>query len=237
MLDVSNLSVAYGKHQALNSVSIQVEKDETVVILGSNGAGKTSLMKAIAGLVPSDPSSKIDFFGNSLKAIPNHKIVETGLALVPEGRGLFPQLSVLENLKLGANPKNSRGLEEEKLELVHELFPRVKERSRQLVGTMSGGEQQMVAIGRALMSNPKLLVLDEPSLGLAPIVVSELFEALERIKETGVSMLIVEQNVKISLKIADRGYLIDTGDIVGEGTAEELLNSSDVKTAFLGSSH
>lgn len=234
MLDVSALSVRYGHHLALHGVSLAVAAGETVVILGANGAGKSSLLKAVAGLVPSEASSGLQFDGAALRGVPAHRIVEAGIALVPEGRGVFGDLTVEENLLLGAYPERARKNEKTPRDLVYELFPKLAERRRQYVVTMSGGEQQMVAIGRALMSDPKLLMLDEPSLGLAPVVVGELFQALSRVKETGLSLLIVEQNVKLSLAIADRGYLMEAGRIVGTDTAERLKNDPGVQRAFLG---
>lgn len=234
MLEVSQLSLRYGRHLALNEVSIRASEGETVVILGANGAGKSSLLKAIGGLLPVETGSDVTLDGQSLLGVPAHRIPEMGVALVPEGRGVFGDLSVEENLLLGANPKRARASESSRHALVYELFPRLSERKRQMVRTMSGGEQQMVAIGRALMSNPRFLLLDEPSLGLAPIVVKELFGALRRVKETGVGMLVVEQNVSISLSIADRGYLMEAGRIVGEGSAEQLKGDEAVQRAFLG---
>lgn len=234
MLDVAALSVRYGRHLALDGVSLAVAAGETVVILGANGAGKSSLLKAVAGLVPSEASSGLQFDGAALRGAPAHRIVEAGIALVPEGRGVFGDLTVEENLLLGAYPERARTNEKARRALVYELFPKLAERRRQHVVTMSGGEQQMVAIGRALMSDPKLLMLDEPSLGLAPVVVGELFQALSRVKQTGLSLLIVEQNVKLSLAIADRGYLMEAGRIVGADTAERLKNDPGVQRAFLG---
>ncbi|MCB5363449.1 ABC transporter ATP-binding protein [Pusillimonas sp. CC-YST705] len=234
MLEVSQLSLRYGRHLALNEVSVQASEGETVVILGANGAGKSSLLKAIGGLVPAEAGSSVTLDGQPLIGVAAHRIPEMGVALVPEGRGVFGDLTVEENLLLGANPKRARATEANRHALVYELFPRLSERKRQMVRTMSGGEQQMVAIGRALMSNPRFLLLDEPSLGLAPIVVKELFGALRRVKETGVGMLVVEQNVSISLSIADRGYLMEAGRIVGEGSAEQLKGDEAVQRAFLG---
>lgn len=234
MLDVSNLSLRYGRHLALNQVSIRIAEGETVVILGANGAGKSSLLKAVAGLIRPEAGSGITLDGQSILGTRPHLIPEAGLALVPEGRGVFGDLTVEENLALGANPKRARASEAARNGLVYELFPRLAERKGQFVRTMSGGEQQMVAIGRALMSNPKYLMLDEPSLGLAPIVVTELFGALRRVKETGVGLLLVEQNVSISLSISDRGYLMEAGRIVGENSAEALKTDPAVQKAFLG---
>mgnify|MGYP003144322400 CR=1 FL=1 len=233
MLETKNLSLRYGRHLALNDISISIAEGETVVILGANGAGKSSLLKAIAGLVKAEPNSSIALDGKSILGTPSHAIPEAGIALVPEGRGVFGDLTVEENLTLGANPKRARASEAERHALIFELFPRLSERKNQMVRTMSGGEQQMVAIGRALMSNPRFLMLDEPSLGLAPIVVTELFSALRKVQQTGVGLL-VEQNVSISLSISDRGYLMEAGRIVGENTAEALKTDAAVQKAFLG---
>ncbi|ANY76866.1 ABC transporter ATP-binding protein [Microvirga ossetica] len=234
MLEVSNLTVAYGLHRALEQVELQIGQSEIVVILGANGAGKSSLLKAIAGIVPALPGKRIVLSGRDLSALPPHRIVEAGLALVPEGRGIFGDLTVRENLRLGAYPERSRASEREILERVLTLFPRLAERLGQTARTMSGGEQQMVAIGRALMSKPDVLLLDEPSLGLSPLMCKELFAALARIRESGVSVLLVEQNARQSLAIADRGYLIETGRIVGEGRASDLRDDPAVRRAYLG---
>ena len=234
MLETKSLSLRYGRHLALNSVNIRIAEGETVVILGANGAGKSSLLKAIAGLVKPEAGSDVRLDGTSLLGTRPHLIPEAGIALVPEGRGVFGDLTVEENLVLGANPKRARAGESTRNALIYDLFPRLAERQAQLVRTMSGGEQQMVAIGRALMSHPRFLMLDEPSLGLAPIVVTELFGALRRVKETGVGLLLVEQNVSISLSISDRGYLMEAGRIVGENSAEALKTDKAVQQAFLG---
>jgi branched-chain amino acid transport system ATP-binding protein len=234
MLEVKHLAVRYGKHAALHDVSLFVADGETVVMLGANGAGKSSLLRAIAGLKQPEPGCDVILGGSSLVGLPAHEILEAGIALVPEGRGLFVDLTVTENLRLGAYARRARANAADNLELVFRMFPRLAERQKQTVATMSGGEQQMVAIGRALMSSPRLLMLDEPSLGLAPILVHELFAALARIRETGVSLLVVEQNVRISLSIADRGYLLEAGRIVGEGAAAALVDDPAVQHAFLG---
>lgn len=236
MLETRNLSLRYGRHLALNDVSIRIAEGETVVILGANGAGKSSLLKAISGLASAEKGSDVRLDGQSILGTRPHLIPEAGIALVPEGRGVFGDLSVEENLALGANPKRARAGEADRNDLIYDLFPRLAERKQQLVRTMSGGEQQMVAIGRALMSNPRFLMLDEPSLGLAPIVVTELFGALRRVKDTGVGLLLVEQNVSISLSVSDRGYLMEAGRIVGENSAEALKTDPAVQQAFLGGS-
>ncbi len=236
MLKVENLSLYYDKHMALDGVSIDVKEGETVAILGANGAGKSSLLKAISGMERFSACDHLSFDNCELASVAPYRRVDLGLALVPEGRGLFPDLSVEENILLGANPKHARKEELKNREYIFDLFPKLALRARQLVGTMSGGEQQMVAIARAIMAKPKLLMLDEPSLGLAPIVVGELFEALKQVRASGVAMLIVEQNVQASLAISDRGYLMETGSIVGQGTAQDLLENTDLQSAYLGTS-
>jgi len=234
MLEVGRLSVVYGKHQALAAVALKVARGEIVTILGANGAGKTTLLKCIAGLVPALPGGHRTLDGRSLDHLPPREIVEAGVALVPEGRGIFGELTVRENLLLGAYARRARKAEHETLDRLLALFPRLKERFAQPVRTMSGGEQQMVAIGRALMSAPDILLLDEPSLGLSPLLCTELFQTLARIRETGVGILLVEQNARQSLKIADRGYLIESGRIVGAGTAATLREDPSVQRAYLG---
>jgi branched-chain amino acid transport system ATP-binding protein len=234
MLEVRQLSVIYGRHRALDQVDLRIDRGETVVILGANGAGKTTLLKAVAGMVPTQSGSSVKLDGNELSAWPTHRIVESGIALVPEGRGIFGELTVAENLLLGANPQRARSGESGRRESVLSLFPRLRERLGQTARTMSGGEQQMVAIGRALMSKPDILLLDEPSLGLSPLMVRELFAALRQVRETGVGLLLVEQNAQESLAIAHRGYLLENGRIVGSGTAQSLKTDPAVRRAYLG---
>jgi len=234
MLEVGSLSVAYGKHRAVDAVALTVAAGELVVILGANGAGKTSLLKAIAGIQPAAPGARISLAGRDLAAMRAHQIVEAGLALVPEGRGIFGDLTVRENLMLGAFARRARAGEAENLDRVVTLFPRLAERMTQAARTMSGGEQQMVAIGRALMSAPDILLLDEPSLGLSPLMCGELFAALTRVRQSGIGILLVEQNAKRSLAIADRGYLIENGRIVGAGSATALQDDPAVQRAYLG---
>ncbi len=234
MLEIRELSVSYGLHRVLDEVSLDVAPGEIVVILGANGAGKTTLLKAVGGIVTPRVGSGISLEGISLIAMPQHEIVEAGIALVPEGRGIFGELTVAENLELGAFARRARDRESDNLETVQSLFPRLAERGRQTARTLSGGEQQMVAIGRALMSAPSYLLLDEPSLGLSPLLCGELFRSLGRIRETGVGVLLVEQNAKRSLDIADRGYLIENGRMVGDGTAEALRTDEAVQRAYLG---
>lgn len=233
-LEVTNLSVSYGKHCAVDNIGLHVEAAEIVVILGANGSGKTSLLKAIGGIQPASAGATIKLAGRDLVKLQTHSIVEAGLALVPEGRGIFGELTVRENLALGSYARRARVGEGNNLQRVLTLFPRLAERMNQAARTMSGGEQQMVAIGRALMSAPDILLLDEPSLGLSPLMCGELFAALGWIRQTGIGVLLVEQNAKRSLAIADRGYLIENGRIVGEGNAEQLRNDPAVQRAYLG---
>ncbi len=234
MLELEQVTVRYDKHLAVQQVALSISKGETVVILGANGAGKTTLLKAIAGLIAAQSGSLITLEGQSLIGRQAHEITQAGVSLVPEGRGIVGLMTVEENLQLGATPARARAGEAERMAQVFDIFPRLAERREQYVRTMSGGEQQMVAIGRAMMSNPDYLLLDEPSLGLAPIIVTDMFKALVRIKQTGVGLLIVEQNVRISLRHADRGYLIEAGRITGEGSAGDLMNNEAVRRAFLG---
>ena len=237
MLEVHDLSLAYGKHQALRGVSLQVAKGELVVMLGANGAGKSSLLKAIGAMVRPQDGARVLLGGQELTRLPAHQVVEAGLALVPEGRGVFGDLTVRENLQLGAQPRRARALEAQSLARVLDLFPKLGQRMAQTVRTMSGGEQQMVAVGRALMSAPDILLLDEPSLGLSPLMCKELFAALARIRTLGVGVLLVEQNARQSLAIADRGYLLETGLVVGQGSAAQLQASPAVRKAYLGAAH
>ena len=234
MLECRALSVAYGRHRALENVALRVTPGEIVVILGANGAGKSTLLQAIAGLVPVAPGSEIVLGGESITGLAPHRIVEAGVALVPEGRGIFGDLSVQENLLLGAYARRSRAAQSESLERVLSLFPKLAERRRQTARTMSGGEQQMVAIGRAMMSAPTVLMLDEPSLGLSPLLCGELFKALGEIGRTGMGILLVEQNARQGLGIAERAYLLENGHIVGEGRAVDLARDPAVQAAYLG---
>jgi len=234
MLEIADLSVSYGKHRAVDNVALTVARAEIVVILGANGSGKTSLLKTIGGIQPAANGAKIVLGGTDLTKLRAHAIVDAGLALVPEGRGIFGDLTVRENLMLGAYAKRARAGEAKNLERVLALFPRLSERMTQAARTMSGGEQQMVAIGRALMSAPDILLLDEPSLGLSPLMCGELFGALGRIRAAGIGVLLVEQNAKRSLAVADRGYLLENGRIVGQGSAQSLQNDPAVQRAYLG---
>ena len=233
MLEVKDIDAFHGDAQALYGLSLQVRESEVVTLVGANGAGKTTTLRAISGLRPV-ARGEIGFEGRSLVGVPAHRRAELGIALVPEGRELWPQLTVRENLELGAYGKAARSHLSESLERVYELFPVVKERSRQLAGSMSGGEQQMVAIARALMTRPRLLMLDEPSLGLAPVVVSQVFDTIRRLHAEGLTILLVEQNLKKALEMADRGYVVETGSISIEGTAAELLADPTIRSAYLG---
>jgi branched-chain amino acid transport system ATP-binding protein len=234
VLETKNLSVFYGRHRAVENVSVTVAKGEIVTMLGANGAGKSTFLRAVAGLTPPVAGSVVVLNSRDITHRPPHEIVEAGIALVPEGRGVFAELSVLENLTLGANPKRARDQQAENLERVLTLFPKLAERKKQTVRTMSGGEQQMVAVGRAMMSAPLILMLDEPSLGLSPLLCTELFRCLAAIKATGVGIFLVEQNARQSLAIADRGYLLDNGHIAGADSAGALANDERVRKAYLG---
>jgi branched-chain amino acid transport system ATP-binding protein len=233
MLQLVDVSAGYDGFQALFGVSLQVSAGEAVAVIGPNGAGKTTLMRAISKLI--DPTAgDIEMEGRSLRGVPAHRLVELGIAHVPENRRLFPRLTVEENLRMGAFLKRARAHYVDRLEHVYSLFPRMKERRHQLAGTMSGGEQQMCAIGRALMSGPKLLLLDEPSAGLAPVVVQQVFELVQKIRSQGYTVLIVEQNVRQVLKVVDRAYLLEVGRIKASGPAAALLESEHVRAAYVG---
>lgn len=234
MLSIENLTVSYGLHRALGGVSLSVAPGEVVVMLGANGAGKSSLLRAIAGICEGDVDGRISLSSQNILGRKSDQIVEAGIAFVPEGRGIFGDLSVWDNLMLGAYSERGRRGKDKNLKWVLELFPKLVERKSQIARTMSGGEQQMVAIGRAMMSNPEILMLDEPSLGLSPLLCKELFGNLSSIRETGMGVLLVEQNAKQSLAIADRGYLIENGEITGENAADVMLSDPAVQAAYLG---
>jgi branched-chain amino acid transport system ATP-binding protein len=233
VFEVKGIDVFYGDAQALYGLSLQVREGEVVTLVGANGAGKTTTLRAISGLCPV-ARGDIVFEGRSLLGQPAHRRAELGIALVPEGRDLWPQLTVRENLELGAYGKAARRHLSDSLERVYELFPVVKERSRQVAGSMSGGEQQMVAIARALMTRPRLLMFDEPSLGLAPVVVAQVFDTIQRLHAEGLTILLVEQNLKKALEMADRGYVVETGSISIQGTAADLLADPTIRSAYLG---
>ncbi|WP_238885255.1 ABC transporter ATP-binding protein [Clostridium sp. YIM B02551] len=235
MIKIDNLVVSYGGIEALKDISLEVPSGKIVTLVGANGAGKSTTLKSIVGLVK-PKSGSISYEGIDLTKLSTEKMVEKGIALVPEGRKVFTDLTVLENLKIGAYSRKDRKEISEDIENVYSLFPRLKERSWQLAGTLSGGEQQMLAIGRALMSRPKLIMMDEPSLGLAPIIVKELFGIIKRIREEGTTVLLIEQNANAALKIADIGYIMETGKITLKGSGADLLNNDEVKKAYLGES-
>ena len=234
LFEIKDLEVSYGSIAAIKGISLEVRKGEIVTILGANGAGKTTTMRTISQLLKAKAGS-IMFKGQDLTKIPAHKIVKMGISHSPEGRRVFGILTVEENLMLGAFTQKK--MDREVLDWVYQLFPRLKERRKQLAGTLSGGEQQMLAIGRALMSKPELLLLDEPSLGIAPILVKEIFKEIKEISKSGVTVLLVEQNAKAALKLADRGYVLDVGKIALSGTSAELLASEKVQEAYLGKKH
>ncbi|MCR5098473.1 MAG: ABC transporter ATP-binding protein [Lachnospiraceae bacterium] len=233
MLEVKNIEVYYGVIQAIKGISFEVNQGEVIALIGANGAGKTTTLQTITGML-SPKSGEVLFEGVDITKIPGHKIVGMGMAHVPEGRRVFAQLSVLENLKLGAYTVKDTTQIEKSLEKVYTSFPRLAERKNQMAGTLSGGEQQMLAMGRALMSQPRLICMDEPSMGLSPILVDEIFKIITDISSTGTTVLLVEQNAKKALSIADRAYVLETGNIVLEGKASELLDNEDIKKAYLG---
>jgi branched-chain amino acid transport system ATP-binding protein len=234
MLEVKNVSVSYGGHLALSRVSLRLERGETVVILGANGAGKSTLLKTIAGTVRASPGGEIILDGQDISCLRPHRIVERGIALVPERRGIFGDLTVRENLRLGAFARRARQREPERLAEVLALFPRLDERRRQPARLMSGGEQQMLAIGRALMSNPDILLLDEPSLGLSPRLSTDVFRSLAAIAATGVGMMLVEQNVRKGLAISQMAYILENGRVAGSGRTEDLRHDPRVVESYLG---
>lgn len=233
MLEVKDLEVYYGVIQAIKGISFHVEEGEVIALIGANGAGKTTTLQTITGMLNAKAGS-IQFEGTELTKIPGHKIVSMGMAHVPEGRRVFAQLSVLENLKLGAYTRKDKTEIEESLKRVYKSFPRLEERKNQLAGTLSGGEQQMLAMGRALMSKPRIVLMDEPSMGLSPIFVEEIFNIIKEISAEGTTVLLVEQNAKKALSIADRAYVLETGKIVLEGDAKDFLNDESIKKAYLG---
>lgn len=233
MLEVKNLSVNYGAIEAVKDVSFEVNEGEVVTLIGANGAGKTSILRTISGLVRPSAGS-ISFLGNEIQKVPARKIVADGLSQVPEGRHVFAGLTVMENLEMGAFLRNNREENQANLKKIFDRFPRLEERKNQDAATLSGGEQQMLAMGRALMSQPKLLLLDEPSMGLAPIFIQEIFDIIQDIQKQGTTVLLIEQNANKALAIADRGYVLETGKVVLSGTGEELLASEEVKKAYLG---
>ena len=234
MLELQDLTVSYGGIQALKGINLQVGEGEIVTLIGANGAGKSTTLRTISGL-EKPQSGKILYNGVDITGKPSKYMVQNGLILVPEGRLIFPDMTVLENLKIGAYLRRDRDIDKD-IQHMYELFPRLKERSWQMAGTLSGGEQQMLAVGRALMSRPKLLMMDEPSLGLAPLVVRDIFSIIRTIRDSGVTVLLIEQNANAALKVADRGYVLETGRIALEGTGQQLLSDPAVRAAYLGKS-
>ncbi len=233
LLEIKGVDAFYGRVQALHGVSLIVDKSEIVALIGSNGAGKTTTLRTISGLMH-PASGTITFDGKDITKVPAHKIVHLGICQSPEGRRLFPRMQVMDNLQMGAYTRTDAAGIHEDMERVFTLFPRLKERATQLAGTLSGGEQQMLAVGRALMSRPKLLMLDEPSLGLAPILADVIFKTIQEINAAGTPILLVEQNAVRALEVAHRGYVLETGNVVQKGTGKELLGSPDVQRAYLG---
>lgn len=233
LLEIKDLEVNYGVIKAIKGVSFDVNEGEIIALIGANGAGKTTILHTIAGLIQAKKGS-IVFDGKELTKTPPHKIVSMGMAHVPEGRRIFQQLSVLENLKLGAYTRKDKSEIASTLKMVYERFPRLEERKNQVAGTLSGGEQQMLAMGRALMSKPRIILMDEPSMGLSPLLVSEIFDIIKVINESGTTVLLVEQNAKKALSIADRAYVLETGKITLSGDAKDLINDESVKKAYLG---
>lgn len=233
LLEVRGLKVAYGGIHAVKGIDLDIAPGELVALIGSNGAGKTTTLKALAGLLH-PTAGKLHYGGKSLQHVPGHKRIYHGLTLVPEGRGIFARLGVEENLQMGAYCRNDKGEIEQDLQRIYALFPRLAERRNQLAGTLSGGEQQMVAMGRAMMARPKLLMLDEPSMGLAPIMVAKIFETIRDISAQGVAILLVEQNAKLALEVAQRGYVLESGKVTLSDSADKLLGSDEVRRAYLG---
>lgn len=232
ILEVKDLEVYYGVIQAIKGISFEVNQGEIIALIGANGAGKTTTLQTITGLIPSKAGT-ITYEGKDITKIPGYKLVGMGIAHVPEGRRVFAELSVLQNLKLGAYTRNDKNEMEETLKEIYERFPRLEERKNQMAGTLSGGEQQMLAMGRALMSHPKLIVMDEPSMGLSPLYVNEIFDIIQKINADGVTVLLVEQNAKKALSIANRAYVLETGKIALSGDAKKLMNDDSVKKAYL----
>ena len=233
MLKVENLVVSYGGIEALKGISLEVPEGKIVTLIGANGAGKSTLLRSIIGLVKPG-QGKITYEEKDITGWNSQKIVQTGITLVPEGRRVFPNLTVLENLKIGAYLRNDKEGIEKDIRWIYDLFPRLEERSWQMAGTLSGGEQQMLAVGRALMSRPKVLMMDEPSLGLAPLVIKDIFKIIQEINNQGMTILLIEQNANMALKIADIAYVLETGRITMTGTGKELLENPEIKAAYLG---
>ncbi|MCA8155007.1 ABC transporter ATP-binding protein [Burkholderia contaminans] len=233
MLKIKGLQVNYGGIQAVKGVDMEVRQGELVTLIGANGAGKTTTMKAITGL-KAYSAGDIEYEGKSIKGIPTHELLKRGLAMVPEGRGIFARMSIVENMQMGAYLRNDNEQIKKDVDRMFGFFPRLKERATQLAGTLSGGEQQMLAMSRAILSKPKLLLLDEPSMGLSPIMVEKIFEVVREISKEGITVLLVEQNARLALQAADRGYVMDSGTVTMEGDAKQMLDDPKVRAAYLG---
>lgn len=233
LLEIKDLEVSYGIIKAIKRISFDVNEGEVIALIGANGAGKTTILHTITGLITADRGT-VQFEGKEITKVPAHKIVGMGMAHVPEGRRVFANLTVLQNLKMGAYTRKDKNEIEKTLETVYTRFPRLKERQNQMAGTLSGGEQQMLAMGRALMSHPKIILMDEPSMGLSPIFVNEIFDIIQSVSASGTTVLLVEQNARKALSIADRAYVLETGNVVLEGKADELLHNDAIKKAYLG---
>ena len=233
LLEIKDLEVSYGIIKAIKGISFDVNEGEVIALIGANGAGKTTILHTITGLITADRGT-VQFEGKEITKVPAHKIVGMGMAHVPEGRRVFANLTVLQNLKMGAYTRKDKNEIEQTLETVYTRFPRLKERQNQMAGTLSGGEQQMLAMGRALMSHPKIILMDEPSMGLSPIFVNEIFDIIQSVSASGATVLLVEQNARKALSIADRAYVLETGNVVLEGKADELLHNDAIKKAYLG---
>ncbi|MBS6362355.1 ABC transporter ATP-binding protein [Burkholderia sp.] len=233
MLKIKGLQVNYGGIQAVKGVDMEVQQGELVTLIGANGAGKTTTMKAITGLKPYS-AGDIEYDGKSIKGVPSHELLKRGLAMVPEGRGIFARMSIIENMQMGAYLRNDKEQIKKDVDRMFGFFPRLKERATQLAGTLSGGEQQMLAMARAILSKPKLLLLDEPSMGLSPIMVEKIFEVVRTISKEGITVLLVEQNARLALQAADRGYVMDSGTVTMSGDAKQMLDDPKVRAAYLG---
>lgn len=233
MLKIKGLQVNYGGIQAVKGVDMEVQQGELVTLIGANGAGKTTTMKAITGLKPYS-AGDIEYDGKSIKGVPSHELLKRGLAMVPEGRGIFARMSIIENMQMGAYLRNDKEQIKKDVDRMFGFFPRLKERATQLAGTLSGGEQQMLAMARAILSKPKLLLLDEPSMGLSPIMVEKIFEVVRTISKDGITVLLVEQNARLALQAADRGYVMDSGTVTMSGDAKQMLDDPKVRAAYLG---
>lgn len=233
MLKIKGLQVNYGGIQAVKGVDMEVQQGELVTLIGANGAGKTTTMKAITGLKPYS-AGDIEYDGKSIKGVPSHELLKSGLAMVPEGRGIFARMSIIENMQMGAYLRNDKEQIKKDVDRMFGFFPRLKERATQLAGTLSGGEQQMLAMARAILSKPKLLLLDEPSMGLSPIMVEKIFEVVRTISKEGITVLLVEQNARLALQAADRGYVMDSGTVTMSGDAKQMLDDPKVRAAYLG---